>query len=84
MIELIAEFIPGEFIVLMIIFAWMWLSNKFGKDMPDHDCALYVHAIEGKYYVEYPEGYRSQNFSYEVACDYAKMFNGRVVRDLTR
>lgn len=38
------------------------------------------HRRHGSFYVLYPDGQRSQPFTYDVACDYRQIFGGEVIR----
>lgn len=42
-----------------------------------------IEATQGRFYVRYPDGKRSQPFYYGTARNYAKLFGGKVVHRAT-
>jgi hypothetical protein len=46
---------------------------------PDAEHCIDWHRRNGQYRVLYPDGFFSQPFTWAVACDYQKIFGGRVV-----
>lgn len=45
----------------------------------NHDGAMYVHAMKGKFRVLYPDGQISQPMSWKVAKAYKEIFGGRII-----
>ncbi len=55
-----------------------WYIISFNGTSED---SLDTHRLRGKFKVKYPDGKYSQNFSYQIAKDYAEMFGGVVIEN---
>lgn len=55
-----------------------WILRQYYKFW-DHDGSCYVHAMQGKFRVKYPDGQLSQPFSWRAAKNYSGIFGGEII-----